>query len=106
MTKLLLALLLAGAAAADWPQWRGPTGQGHTDDAGLPLTWGGKGGENVVWKAPLFEDFDGVRRDQNQSSPVVVKDRVIVTASFWPAGVEPKEQQPVHQVSCFDAKTG
>src|SRR4051794_12571000 len=87
MTRLfaiLGMLLLSGAAfAADWPSWRGPTGQGHAPDKDLPLTWNGKTQENVLWKAPLFEDFDKIKRDQNQSSPIVSKSRVFVTTSFW-----------------------
>ena len=52
----LLGLLLAGAApAGPWPGWRGPTGQGQTDEKGLPLTWGGAKSQNVVWKVPLVE---------------------------------------------------
>jgi hypothetical protein len=31
------------AFAADWPQFRGPTGLGFTDEKDLPLKWGGKG---------------------------------------------------------------
>lgn len=31
--------------AGDWPQWRGPTGVGCTDEKGLPLTWDGKTGK-------------------------------------------------------------
>ena len=35
----------------DWPQFRGVTGQGHAEAAGLPLTWSET--ENIVWKTPL-----------------------------------------------------
>ena len=34
-----------------WPQFRGPTAQGHSDARGLPLTWSED--ENVRWKVPL-----------------------------------------------------
>jgi hypothetical protein len=85
----LIALVAwpAVLAAADWPSWRGPTGMGHTDVRDLPLTWGGKDAANIVWKAPLFDDFDQIRRDHNQSSPVVIGEHLFVTASYWPAGV-------------------
>ena len=39
---MLLLTAPAGTQAADWPGWRGPTGQGQTTEKNLPLTWGGK----------------------------------------------------------------
>ena len=57
LNLLLLAgvLLAAGAARADWPQFRGPTGDGHAAPAGtpvgLPLHWSET--ENVKWKTPI-----------------------------------------------------
>ena len=50
MNKLLLLPLLAAAVVAseDWPQFRGPAGDGHSDATGLPLTWSET--ENVRWK--------------------------------------------------------
>lgn len=38
-------------SAADWPQWRGPDGQGHATAKGLPLTWSET--ENVVWRTEI-----------------------------------------------------
>ena len=64
-------LALAGASraaaekASDWPQFRGPGGQGVSSDVGLPVTWGEDDG--VVWKAPL--------PGAGTSSPVVVGPR-------------------------------
>lgn len=48
---LLLAILLPLAAVADWPEFRGPTGQGIAvvDDA--PLHWSET--ENVTWKTAI-----------------------------------------------------
>ena len=37
--------------AADWPQFRGPGGQGHSEAKNLPLTWSET--ENVAWKVPI-----------------------------------------------------
>ncbi len=46
---LLVALSMGLVAAAeDWPQFRGPGGQGHSAAIGLPLTWSEM--ENVKWK--------------------------------------------------------
>ena len=59
LTFLLASLLGAPPLAAqDWPEFRGPTGQGHSDAVDLPLTW--SEAENVLWKVP-FPDRDGPR---------------------------------------------
>ena len=36
-----LVVVLSGLAlhAEDWPEFRGPTGQGHSSERGLPLEW-------------------------------------------------------------------
>ena len=74
----LLALLVRGgpagpplllAASEDWPQFRGPTGQGHSSESGLPLQWSET--QNVVWKVAVSGGW---------SSPVIAGGRVWVTA--------------------------
>jgi outer membrane protein assembly factor BamB len=112
MRKTLLPLGLCGllvlptilAAGEHWPGWRGPTGMGTSGETNLPLAWGGKAGDGVLWKAPLFPS-DKVRRDQNQSSPIVWGDHVFVTVSYWPEGRAEKEY-PEHHVLCFNARDG
>ncbi|HMO65562.1 MAG TPA: PQQ-like beta-propeller repeat protein [Verrucomicrobiota bacterium] len=46
------ALLVATAAAADWPQWRGPDRSGRSPDTGLLKQWPA-GGPKRLW---LFQD--------------------------------------------------
>ena len=58
-------------AVADWPQFRGPDGMGTSPDTGIPETWSDT--ENIAWKIPL----PGV----GASSPVVIGDKVFLTAS-------------------------
>jgi len=41
----------SSAIAADWPQFRGPGGQGHSEARNLPLTWSET--ENITWKVPI-----------------------------------------------------
>ena len=53
-TALVTALALSAVATAyagDWPQFRGPTGQGHAPDESVPLTWSET--ENVAWKTAV-----------------------------------------------------
>jgi outer membrane protein assembly factor BamB len=101
----LVLLLAASLHAEDWPSWRGPTGMGQSKEKELPLTWGGKDGSNILWKSPLVEAPDKVHLDHNQSSPIVMGDRVFVTLSYWPAGKTNKEYSE-HHVICFDKKDG
>src|SRR5437762_9423354 len=68
LAKLSLVLILFLMAtsclgAAEWPQFRGPTGLGYTDEKDLALTWGGKENTNVLWSASL--------RGQGHASPIV-----------------------------------
>lgn len=66
----LLLFVAAAAPAADWPQFRGPNGAGRaTDTQSLPAEIGP--GKNVLWKVEL---------PPGHSSPVVIGDRVYVTA--------------------------
>lgn len=91
--------------AADWLGWRGPTGQGLTEDKDLPLTWGGKDQDNVLWKVMLPGQKEKARQDQNQSSPIVVKGQVVITVSYWPTGTDTKEY-PEHHVVSYRASDG
>jgi outer membrane protein assembly factor BamB len=68
---LVLLSLLAGAPmAANWPQWRGPSGLGVSAESGLPTAW--SAGENIAWSAALA--------GPGTSSPIVWNDRVFVTS--------------------------
>lgn len=56
MIQLLLPLSLWLLSAApsntiDWPQFRGPDGEGHAIQTGLPLRWSET--ENIAWKVPV-----------------------------------------------------
>ena len=105
VTVSLLLFAPLGGRASDWPGWRGPTGQGVTGEKDLPLTWGGKKNDNVLWKVPLPGTDSKARQDQNQSSPIVWGDHVILTASYWPAG-SPTKEFPEHHVVCYRAADG
>lgn len=51
LLSVLLFCVAASLSAADWPQWRGPGGQGHSNAKGLPLTWSET--ENIVWRTAI-----------------------------------------------------
>jgi len=77
MMMMLLLLLLFGVQATGashtghWPDWRGPTGQGHSDATGLPLQWSES--ENIVWKTPVH--------DLGYSTPVVWGGQIWLTTA-------------------------
>ncbi|MGH9718863.1 MAG: PQQ-binding-like beta-propeller repeat protein [Bryobacteraceae bacterium] len=72
---LLISLSLC-LLAEDWPEFRGPTGQGHSTERGLPLTWSES--ENVRWKAPI--------PGRGWSSPAILGDRIWLTSSLNDGG--------------------
>lgn len=83
-------LLSMGAAADDWPQWRGPNRDGVWAESGIvesfPL-----GGLTARWRFPVAWGF---------SSPVVAQGRVFVSDAEL---LEPKVLERVH---CLEADTG
>ncbi|MBN2475139.1 MAG: PQQ-like beta-propeller repeat protein [Pirellulales bacterium] len=93
-----VAIMFLGGAA-DWPQFRGPTGMGRTDEKNLPIEWGGDGARNVAWKTPLV--------GQGHASPIVWGDRVFVCTARWPESVARREEViPEHHVLCYAAGDG
>jgi outer membrane protein assembly factor BamB len=64
-------LALTALDAQDWPQFRGPTGQGHADARDLPVDWSET--KNVAWKTPI----SGL----GWSSPVIGGGRVWITTA-------------------------
>lgn len=84
---------------ADWPQFRGPGGQGVSAAKGLPVTWSAT--ENVVWKTEL--------PGAGTSSPIIVGPRVFVTcfSGYGMPGQERGDQEllKLHLV-CLDRASG
>jgi len=83
-------------SAADWTEFRGPTGQGISDQVGLPLTWSET--ENIAWKTPI----PGL----GWSSPVASHSKIYVsTCVDVPAA---GDQPEVHELRaiCLNASTG
>ena len=73
------ALRIHGASGVnnnDWPQFRGPTGQGHSTETGLPIEWSES--RNIVWKTPV--------PGRGWSSPVVADGRIWLTTAIKDKG--------------------
>jgi outer membrane protein assembly factor BamB len=71
-TALSFVWLAVGIGwAGDWPQFRGPYGNGKSNETHLPLEWTAE--KNVRWKAALPRPGNG--------SPIVVAGRVLVACA-------------------------
>lgn len=94
-----IGLLCVPALAGDWPQFRGPTGLGSTDEKELPLKWGGEEKVNVRWQVPL--------QGQGHASPIVWGDAVFVCTVEWPTNSGPREKtMPAHHVTRYRTTDG
>ena len=62
---------LLGARAHDWPEFRGPTGQGLSPAKDVPIRWSGS--SNVAWKTVIPA--------AGWSSPVLVQKKVYLTGA-------------------------
>lgn len=88
LTYLAFVLNTTLASGADWPQWRGPRGDGTTLDSGYPVNWSGS--ENVAWKTEI--------PGRGHASPIVVGDKIFTVSAIK----ETEERVLV----CLDRKNG
>jgi outer membrane protein assembly factor BamB len=98
---LAAAILTAAAFAGEnWPQYRGPHEDGHSDATGLPITWSEK--ENIIWKTAIH--------DKGWSSPVVWGDQVWMTTAktdgtqMFAVCVNRKTGEVSHDLKVFDVE--
>ncbi len=73
---------------ANWPQFRGPSGDGVATTTNLPVNWNGTNGEGIAWKTPVPLPGFG--------SPIVWQDRVFVSGG----------NETTRAVFCFSARDG
>jgi outer membrane protein assembly factor BamB len=96
LAALALSFAVIGVPAASaqeadsgWPEFRGPNGQGHSPERGLPLQW--SEGKNIAWKTRVT--------GLGWSTPVISRGRVWLTTAIEDRGVSLR-------VLAFDAATG
>lgn len=78
----------------NWPQFRGPTGEGHSTGVGLPLEWSDT--KNVAWKTGI--------PGSGWSSPVLYEGKLYLTTAVPIDGKGPKDVSL--QTLCVDAARG
>jgi hypothetical protein len=86
---LFLAFILPSVTKAEnWPNWRGPNGDGTSSETGVPTKWDAT--TNVLWKVTV--------PGSGYASPVVWGDRLFTVT----AKVETQEKI----LLCYDTKKG
>ncbi len=81
---LFLTLVIHASGAQNWPQWRGPEGQGHAVAKDVPVEWSET--KNIAWKTPV--------PGRGYSSPVIWGDQMWVTTAIEnPASPEETERR-------------
>lgn len=91
LLRILLPIMLIAPVlcqADDWPQFRGPSGQGHANAGDLPLTW--SEAQNVAWKTKI--------PGRGWSSPVVCGNQIWCTTAT-------EDGRLLHAI-CVDAQSG
>jgi len=67
----LLFMTFAVARADNWPQWRGPSLNGVSNEKNLPVKWTTE--ENILWQVPM-PGYSG-------STPIIWRDRIFLNVA-------------------------
>jgi outer membrane protein assembly factor BamB len=85
----LAASAIMVVSASDWPEWRGPSRDGHSAETNLPSKWSPKG-DNLAWRIPIG----------SRSSPVAFGNRLYLNS---PVGDLANTQE---RLVAIDAESG
>ncbi len=85
---LLIINSITETQAQNWPNWRGPNGDGTSIETNLPVKWDSI--TNVIWKSPI--------PGNGHSSPIVWEDKLFTITAL------PETQEKV--LLCYDSKSG
>ncbi|MEX2215536.1 MAG: PQQ-binding-like beta-propeller repeat protein [Phycisphaeraceae bacterium] len=95
LASLVISLLVAATspgAESEWPQFRGPGGQGVSAATGLPVAWSAT--KNVVWKVQV--------PGRGWSSPVLSNGKLYLTTALG----EAKDGNVSLRAMCLDPASG
>jgi outer membrane protein assembly factor BamB len=85
---ILFVNMVSLTQAQNWPNWRGPNGDGSSSETNLPVRWDSV--TNVVWKTSV--------PGKGYSSPVIWKDKLFITTALQ------ETQEKV--LLCYDCVSG
>lgn len=94
LAAILLAFVASPAQAENWPEFRGPTGQGISTEKDVPVEWGPE--KNIAWKVEI--------PGGGWSSPIYWEGRAYLTTAVPVEGGEPNDRHL--NAMCLDAATG
>jgi outer membrane protein assembly factor BamB len=86
------AFVSVGIGATDWPQFRGPTGDGRSTAKNVPIEWSAE--KSVAWKIEI--------PGRGWSSPVLAASRLYLTTAVDGGGDTPTTLRAL----CLDASNG
>lgn len=116
IASTLLASLIAcrSATAGDWPGWRGPDGNGISNEIAIPLRW--EPSQGIAWKTAIA--------GKGHSSPIICGDAVFVTTAIpeeearkllrinrktgaieWERTVLTAPAEPIHPLNSYASST-
>jgi outer membrane protein assembly factor BamB len=96
----LLSISIVAVAADNWPEFRGPHGDGRSDATKLPLNWSET--ENIRWKTAIH--------DKGWSSPVIWGNQVWLTTAtetgdkLYAVGLDIESGKVIHDVLLFEVQ--
>lgn len=94
ITLLFFMISGIGVAGENWPEFRGPGGQGHAGKMEIPIEWGES--KNVTWKQPI--------PGKGWSSPILFEGQLFLTSAVIVDANDPTRQSM--RVVCVVADTG
>ncbi|MBT3198730.1 MAG: PQQ-binding-like beta-propeller repeat protein [Phycisphaerales bacterium] len=102
VTWITFTVIMSAAlsANANWPEFRGPSSNGHSDATGLPVKWSPT--KNITWKTPIH--------GKGWSSPVIWGDQIWMTTAenkgkqLYAVCVSRKSGKILHDVKLFEVE--
>jgi outer membrane protein assembly factor BamB len=88
-TVTLLNSSVGASFVADWPQWRGPAGQGVSSEKNLPTEWSST--KNIKWKTPIA--------GRGHSSPIVWGKKIFLTTALDGEAIAGRKAGVTHKLS-------
>ncbi len=82
-------LSASAKTGGNWPQWRGPDGQGVSAEKGLPVEWSDK--KNVKWKTAIT--------GKGHSSPIVWGKKIFLTTALDGEAIPGRKPGVTHRMA-------
>lgn len=88
--SLVVIVSCTALRAENWPMWRGPQGDGTSQEQHVPVSWDATQGKNLVWRVEV--------PGEGHASPIVWEDRVFVVTCLT--------EENERRLLCYDRQSG